>query len=72
MTRRKYSITIGKIPSKLVERVSAMHAASILRSKSPETADGSRSIGKATNSCVSQEGLEMIQRSTGTHEKIED
>jgi hypothetical protein len=42
MTRRKYSITIiGKIPSKLVERISFMHALSIIHAKSIERADAS-------------------------------
>jgi hypothetical protein len=73
MTRRKYSITIiSNVPSKLVERVSLMHATSIFRSKSVGTTDSSSSIGKATNSCISRECLEMIQSSTRTHEKIED
>jgi hypothetical protein len=42
MTRRKYSITVvGKIPSKLVERISMMHAFSIIHAKSIERADAS-------------------------------
>lgn len=73
MTRRKYSITIiGRVPSKLVERVSFMYATSILRSNSAGTTENPSSIGKETSSCICQDNLGTTQSCTGTHEKIED